>query len=235
MALDFFISCEDVDRPWAEWIGWTLESFGYSTVVLLKDLDPAAPDYYKKMHNALTDSKAFIAVYSYRYAHSERWPAEWHTAYVKDPLGEKSLFIPVRIEGVKKEGLLVPFESVDLFGLSEEQARVKCRNTLLRAFTDIRTETAPKDEKPPFPGSFKTYEAPHDEDRIRDEAEAVNFLVKKTKLAADKNASLVAERLKYSSKRLANAAQYICENSISYAECITILSENGDDVFDNRE
>jgi hypothetical protein len=235
MALDFFISCEDADRPWAEWIGWTLESFGYSTVVLLKDLDPADPDYYKKMHNALTDSRVFIAVYSYEYAHSDRWPAEWHTAYVKDPLGEKGLFIPVRIEGVKKEGLLVPFESVDVFGLNEEQARVKCRNTLLRSFSDIRTETAPKGAKPPFPGSFKTFEAPKDEDRVLDEAAAAALLSGKTKLAADQNAAVIAKRLKYSSKSIARAAKYILENSISYAECIEILEENGDDVFDNIE
>jgi hypothetical protein len=232
MEIDFFVSSDDDDMPWAEWIAWTLESFGYSVFALLRDMEFSADRYYQKLHDALNESKIFIAVYSQNYAHSDRWPSEWHTAYVKDPLGEKGLFIPVRIEAVKKEGLLVPFPSVDIFGLSEEQARTKLKNTVLKALDQGRGEISPKKAKPPFPGEFKKIEDAPREDRVLDENAAAEFLAARTKQTTNSASALLAKRLGFSSERLGNAARYINENSISYGECIEILDENGDDVFD---
>ena len=234
MASDFFISCEKKDIPWAEWIDWNLESFGYTSIILLKDFDEDTPDYYKKMHDALNDSKVFVAVYSWQYAHSDRWPAEWHTAYVKDPLGEKGLFIPVRIEAVQKEGLLLPFESVDIFGMSEEQARNKLRNSMLKVFKGEVTETIPPHSKPPFPGVFKSIEDAPDEDALLNEEAAVALLAKKAKTAADGAALELVKALGLSSKNINNAAKYIYENSITIAEALDIVRENGADVFNEE-
>jgi hypothetical protein len=235
MASDFFISCEKKDIPWAEWIDWNLESFGYTSIILLKDFDEDTPDYYKKMHDALNDSKVFVAVYSWQYAHSDRWPAEWHTAYVKDPLGEKGLFIPVRIEAVQKEGLLLPFESVDIFGMSEEQARNKLRNSMLKVFKGAVTETVPPHTKPPFPGVFKSIEDKPEEDAPLNEEEAVALLAKKSKTAADGAALELIKALGLSSKNVNNAARYIYENSITIAEALDIVRENGAEVFSTME
>jgi len=232
MASDFFISCEKKDIPWAEWIDWNLESFGYTSIILLKDFDEDTPDYYKKMHDALNEAKVFVAVYSWQYAHSDRWPAEWHTAYVKDPLGEKGLFIPVRIEAVQKEGLLLPFESVDIFGMSEEQARNKLRNSMLKVFKGAVTETVPPNAKPPFPGVYKSIEDAPDKDALLNEEEAVALLAKKAKTAAGGAALELAKALGLSSKNISNAARYIYENSITIAEALDIVRENGADVFE---
>jgi hypothetical protein len=235
MASDFFISCEQKDIPWAEWIDWNLESFGYTSIILLKDFDADTPDYYHKMHDALNSSKVFVAVYSWQYAHSDRWPAEWHTAYVKDPLGEKKLFIPVRIEAVQKEGLLLPFESVDIFGMNEEQARNKLRGSMLKVFGDLVTDTVPPHQKPPFPGIYKTIEDKTENDQTLSEADAVALLVKKAKVAADSLAASLVNALGLSSVSINNAAKYIYENSISSADALEIIRENGADIFNTME
>ena len=235
MASDFFISCEHKDIPWAEWIDWNLESFGYTSIILLKDFDADTPDYYKKMHDALNESKVFVAVYSWQYAHSDRWPAEWHTAYVKDPLGEKGLFIPVRIEAVQKEGLLLPFESVDIFGMNEEQAGNKLRGSMLKVFGGTVTDTVPPHPKPPFPGIYKTIEDKPEEDISLNEEEAVALLAKKAKVAADDSAVQLVRALGLSSKNIKTAAKYIYENSITSSDALEIVKENGAEIFNLME
>jgi hypothetical protein len=37
---DFFISYNEADRGWAEWIAWQLEAEGYSTIVQAWDFRP---------------------------------------------------------------------------------------------------------------------------------------------------------------------------------------------------
>ena len=39
---DFFISYTKTDKAWAEWIAWTLEAAGYSTVIQAWDFRPGS-------------------------------------------------------------------------------------------------------------------------------------------------------------------------------------------------
>ena len=140
----------------------------------------------------------------------------------------------MRIEAVQKEGLLLPFESVDIFGMSEDQARNKLRNSMLKTFKGAVTETVPPHPKPPFPGVFKSIEDAPDEDALLNEEEAAALLAKKARTAADGAALELVKALGLSSKNVNNAARYIYENSITCAQALEIVRENGAGVFDGE-
>ena len=68
---------------------------------------------------------------------------------------------------------------------------------------------------------------------IMTEEEAVALLAKKAKTAADGAALALVKALGLSSKNVNNAARYIYENSITCAEALDIVRENGAEVFNS--
>jgi hypothetical protein len=72
--------------------------------------------------------------------------AEWTAAFTKDPSSEKGLFIPIRIENIKPEGLFAPIIYIDLFGVDKEEAE--------KRLMQIIDEDIPRN-KPGFPGTKK--------------------------------------------------------------------------------
>ena len=60
---DFFVSYTDVDRPWAEWIAWALESVGWNVVIQAWDFGPGS-HFVAEMHRASQDAERTIAVLS---------------------------------------------------------------------------------------------------------------------------------------------------------------------------
>ncbi|WP_242606398.1 toll/interleukin-1 receptor domain-containing protein [Protofrankia symbiont of Coriaria ruscifolia] len=59
--LDFFVSYTGVDRPWAEWIAWTLEAAGYRTLIQTWDFGPGS-GFVEAMHQAAQSSPRTVAV-----------------------------------------------------------------------------------------------------------------------------------------------------------------------------
>jgi hypothetical protein len=139
---DFFISYTQVDRAWAEWIAWQLESAGHSTVLQAWDFSPGSP-WIRRMDQASAAGRT-IAVLSAAYLQSDYGRAEWETAFANDPTGEQGLLLPVRVEPFQPRGLLKTRVYLDLVGLSRQAARG-------RLLEGIKPPVRPHLE-PPFPG-----------------------------------------------------------------------------------
>jgi internalin A len=140
----FFISYTKADKAWAEWIAWTLEAAGYSTVIQAWDFRPGS-NFVLEMQRAATEANRTIAVLSQKYLESAFTQPEWAAAFAQDPQGQKQKLIPVRIEDCQLAGILAPIVYLDLVGLPENDART----ALLGAFS-IRNKPA---SAPAFPGA----------------------------------------------------------------------------------
>jgi TIR domain len=119
---DFFVSYTGRDRTWAEWIAFTLEEAGYTTVIQAWDSRPGM-NFVAMMNNATKQTEQTIAVLSGAYLESEFGFAEWAAAFRRDPTGSQRRLVPVLIETCDVQGLLGPIVSLDLVGLDEAQAK----------------------------------------------------------------------------------------------------------------
>ncbi|NJR38848.1 MAG: toll/interleukin-1 receptor domain-containing protein, partial [Leptolyngbyaceae cyanobacterium CSU_1_4] len=88
---DFFISYNQSDRPWAEWLAWTLEEAGYSVIIDAWDFRPGG-NFALEMDKAAKQSHKTIAVLSDHYLQAVYTRSEWTTAFAKDPMGENRKF-----------------------------------------------------------------------------------------------------------------------------------------------
>src|SRR5689334_3436803 len=103
--INFFISYNQADRTWAEWIAWQLEEEGYTTVLQAWDFRPGG-NFVHQMDGATIDAERTIAVLSPDYFASSFTQPEWAAAFKKDPTGEKGILLPVRVRECNIEGLL---------------------------------------------------------------------------------------------------------------------------------
>jgi hypothetical protein len=142
----FFVSYAKVDEPWANWISWILEEFGYSVVVQCWDFMPGV-NFVSAMQDAVTAAERTIIVLSPEYLTSVYCRAEWTASFARDPLGASRKLVPVRVRPCKPEGLLKTLVYLDLVGMSREEARA----SLLGAFESRR--------KPDLEPDFPTREA----------------------------------------------------------------------------
>ena len=72
--MDFFVSYTSVDRAWAEWIAWQLESEGYQVVVQAWDFSPGS-DWAHDMQRATSTAARVVAVLSPDYLRSDHGEA----------------------------------------------------------------------------------------------------------------------------------------------------------------
>ena len=144
---DFFISYNGADQRWAEWIAWQLEEAAYSVILQAWDFLPGS-NFVVQMDRALTLAPHMIAVLSPQYLSALYTQPEWAAAFRRDPKGEQSLLIPVRVQACEVTGLLGPIVYVDLVGRDEATARQR----LLAA---IRRERAKPAQPPAFPQTMQ--------------------------------------------------------------------------------
>jgi hypothetical protein len=142
---DFFVSYTSVDRAWAEWIAWQLETEGYKVVVQAWDFGPGR-DWAHEMQQATTTAERVVAVLSAAYLQSGHGEAEWRVFYAEDPSGERRLLLPVRVDEVDPPGLLKTRVYVDLV----DQDAAGARQALLVAARGVRGKPA---REPDFPGA----------------------------------------------------------------------------------
>ena len=142
---DFFISYTAANQQWAEWIAWTLEDAGYTTVIQAWDF-LAGNNFVLEMHKALVGAERTIEVLSPAYLRAVFATPEWTAVFAQDPTGEQGLLLPVRIEECDLQGLHRAITYTDLVGRTKEEARA----ALLAGVSRIRAKpTTP----PPFPSS----------------------------------------------------------------------------------
>jgi DNA polymerase III delta prime subunit len=141
---DFFISYNQSDRAWAEWLAWTLEEAGYSVIIEAWDFRPGG-NFAVEMQNATVQAKKMIAVLSENYLNANFTHAEWAAYFRQDPKGEQRLLIWVRVQDCQPTGMLATMIYVDMVGLDEATAQLK--------ILDALKERAKPEWKPAFPGS----------------------------------------------------------------------------------
>lgn len=158
---DFFVSYTGVDRGWAEWVAWQLESSGYRVLIRAWDF-VAGSDWAFQMDRGIRLAQRTIALLSYAYLQSVYGRQEWQAARIADPAGFARRLLPVRIEDCPRPGMLSTVVSIDLFGQSSEEAsRIlldqirgavegRGKPTAAPAFP-ARAETAPPLGPPGFP------------------------------------------------------------------------------------
>ncbi|HEV7666907.1 MAG TPA: FxSxx-COOH system tetratricopeptide repeat protein [Thermoanaerobaculia bacterium] len=120
----FFISYTQADRPWAEWIAWTLEGAGHSVGMQAWDFRPGG-NFVVEMQRAILGSDRTIAVLSPDYLLSLFANSEWAAAFAADPDGTRGKLVPIQVRTVPKEdlGLWAAIIHIDLVGLGEAAAR----------------------------------------------------------------------------------------------------------------
>jgi hypothetical protein len=158
---DFFVSYAQEDRAWAEWIAWALEEDGYRVLIQAWDWVPGT-NWVRGLQSGTRDAQRTIAVLSSAYLESVSATAEWRAAWASDPHGVNRRLIVLRVAECEGAGLLAAITGVDLFGVSEPEARERLREAISAAQAGrAKPATAPgfpgNDRKVPdeprFPGS----------------------------------------------------------------------------------
>ena len=140
---DFFISYNQADQAWAEWIAWTLEEAGYSTLLQAWHIRPGH-DFMAQMRQAAAGCQQTLAVLSPSSLASEYAQKEWNTAVAADPGGKERKLIPVRVAECEPDAMLQTIVTIDFVGRDEEGARA----ALLEGLADSGKPA----EKPLYPG-----------------------------------------------------------------------------------
>jgi hypothetical protein len=129
---DFFVSYQQADRAWAEWIAWQLEGAGYSVLFQGWDFVPGT-NWIKLMQDGVSRSARVIVVLSPAYIGSVFGAAEWQAIWVHDPDGAKRRVIPVRVADCERPGLLAGIVGIDLFGVPEPKALQRLQDAVQQA------------------------------------------------------------------------------------------------------
>ncbi len=147
---DFFISYNSVDKNLAEWIAWTLEEAGYTTVIQAWDF-LAGMQFPVMMQKAAVEAERTIAVLSRAYLNALFTQPEWAAAFAGDPAGEEGKLIPVRAEDFDPPGIFRSMIYIDLVGLQEEEAQKLLLEEIKTRVEDRRRKPKKKPGFSPVP------------------------------------------------------------------------------------
>jgi hypothetical protein len=140
---DFFISFGKPDLAWANWISYTLEDNGYTTINQEQDFRPGHNVFHQMQHGTQADRTIMVMSPDYFGRHFPE--SELSAAYVKDPIGIRRKLVPVMVRSCSPPGLLAPIVYINLVGLSRDEARTALLDGL-KLQRPIQTT------EPPFPG-----------------------------------------------------------------------------------
>ncbi len=149
---DFFISYNQADRQWADWIAWALEEEKYSTVLQDWDFRPGC-NFPLEMDKAIKETERIILVLSQDFLNSNFTAPEWAAVFAQDPTGVKGKILPIKVRECRPDGLLAPISRINLLGLNQEEAK----RALLAG---ISRERAKPKSQPNFPGSRSVPDQP---------------------------------------------------------------------------
>jgi len=115
-----FVSYNQKDRSWAEWIGWQLEEEGLKVIIQHWDF---VGNWVLQMEKAMKNADKTVIVLSDHYVKALYTQPEWADAFRRDPTGERDILIPVRISRLEPPNILAQIVYVDLVELDEAEAR----------------------------------------------------------------------------------------------------------------
>ena len=169
---DFFISYHKADRSWAEWIAWSLEEAGYTTIMQVWDFKPGS-NVALGMRWASAEADRVVTVLSQDYLTSLYTNPEWAAAFAQDRMGKRGLLLPVRVRECGLEGLLQQVAYIDLVGADEAEAgerllngvkRERAKPTAAPRFPDSTLMSRSVAERPRFPSALPSvWNVPHRE------------------------------------------------------------------------
>jgi hypothetical protein len=145
---DFFVSYQQADRVWAEWIAWQLEVAGHSVLFQAWDFVPGT-NWIKLMQDGVSRSARLIVVLSPAYIGSVFGAAEWQAIWARDPDGAERRVIPIRVADCERPGLLAGIVSIDLFGVPEPKALQRLQDAISLALAGRAKPLKP----PSFPAA----------------------------------------------------------------------------------
>lgn len=147
---DFFISYNDHDKQWAEWVGWQLEEAGYQVMIQAWDWGPGS-NFILEMQGAAECCERTILILSPEFLAALYTQPEWAQAFAKDPTGEKRLLIPIRIAQCELKGFFKPLVYIDFLEsqpLDKHERRQYLIEKLLEGVKISRRKPA---SEPPLP------------------------------------------------------------------------------------
>jgi hypothetical protein len=164
---DFFISYNQADKGWAEWIAWQLEAAGFKVVIQAWDFRQGG-NFVLDMQRAMEEARRTLIVLSPDFLASKFTAPEWAAAFAQDPTGSEGRLLPVRVRKCKPRGLLAQIVYIDLVGLKD---RAQAKQHLLRGIVLARAKpdvepgmpvlesagdtTTTLDEEPPWPPALE--------------------------------------------------------------------------------
>ena len=135
---DYFISYNQADQAWAEWVGQRAQALGLTVVLQAWDFETGT-NFVAAMHDALQRCSRLLMILSRNYLAARYPQEEWQAAFA---LGQR--IVPVKVDDCKPPGLLAPIAYVDLHGKPEAQAVQLLRRAL--------QPPGPPTRPVPFPG-----------------------------------------------------------------------------------
>lgn len=141
---DFFISYNQADKGWAEWIAWQLEAAGFKVVIQAWDFRQGG-NFVLDMQRAMEEARRTLVVLSPDFLASKFTAPEWAAAFAQDPTGIQGRLLPVRVRKCRPRGLLAQIVYIDLVGLKD---REQARQVLLKGVVVAR---AKPDAEPGMP------------------------------------------------------------------------------------
>ncbi|MBV9960265.1 MAG: TIR domain-containing protein [Acidobacteria bacterium] len=151
--INFFISYNQADKSWAEWIAWQLEEADYTTILQDWDFRPSE-NFILKINEAIQNSERTIAVLSPAYLKSIYALPEWAAAFAQDPTSTQGILLPVCVEEFDyQKGLLNQLIRIDLVGKDEEAAKEALLEGIKRGRAKPLTQ-------PEFPAPPRSITAP---------------------------------------------------------------------------
>lgn len=143
---DFFISYNQADKGWAEWIAWQLEAAGFQVVIQAWDFRQGG-NFVLDMQRAVEEARRTIVVLSPDFLASKFTAPEWAAAFAQDPTGRTGQLLPVRVRECRPRGLLAQIVYIDLVGLNN---RAEARQQLLKGVTQGRAKPDAEPDMPPL-------------------------------------------------------------------------------------
>ena len=149
---DFFISHSSLNKEYAEWIAWTLEEAGYSTMFDSWDF-PKGKSFIDCMNDGMIDCEQAIAVASPEYWDANYTDDEWHYFYQLEKEDKKIRVFLVEIRPAAVDPVLRSKLKTILSNIADEN---EAKNRLLGDLpSDIKKNASqkrnPPKPKPPFP------------------------------------------------------------------------------------
>jgi diguanylate cyclase (GGDEF)-like protein len=145
---DFFISYTALDECWAEWIAWELEALGFQCVLQKWDFKPGS-NFILRMDKAARQCRRLVFVLSRASLEAEFVRLEWASFLERDPTGEKSLLLPIRVDECQPDGLLAGLVYLDFHDIAEDIAKLRLEKAVY-SMSGMRLKPM---VRPIFPGS----------------------------------------------------------------------------------